>query len=142
MERKLSAEIAESLEARQKSERFRVLDPATFPHRPVKPDRLKILAFGLLAGIAIGAGVTFLLEHVDRSFRKVEEINTALEIPVLGVIPALTTDEELTKTRKRLWALASASLAIIVISTIVIFLFLEEISSTLSGLAAQMGLRL
>ncbi len=134
MERKLNAEIAESLETRQKSEQFRILDPANFPQRPAKPDRLKILVIGLFTGLGIGVGLALLLEHLDRSYRKVEEINATLDIPVLCVIPTLTTTVKLKQTRLKLWALAYASLALIVLSMVVVVLFLEEIKSTLSGL--------
>ncbi|MEO6665808.1 MAG: Wzz/FepE/Etk N-terminal domain-containing protein, partial [Nitrospiria bacterium] len=47
LDKRQDARIAESLERRQKGEIFRVLDPANYPERPFKPNRL-LLVLGCL----------------------------------------------------------------------------------------------
>jgi hypothetical protein len=46
---KESAKITEQMEKRQKGEQFRVLDPANFPVKPIKPDPLKVFFGGVMA---------------------------------------------------------------------------------------------
>jgi uncharacterized protein involved in exopolysaccharide biosynthesis len=89
LERKLEAEIAVNMERKQKGEQFRILDPAKIPQKPVKPDmkKLFILIFG--AGLGIGGGIIFLLEYMDESFKRPEDIEEDLELPVLCSVPRI-----------------------------------------------------
>ncbi|MCB1018405.1 MAG: hypothetical protein KDC27_00685 [Acidobacteria bacterium] len=61
LEKRIEAELASEMETRQKAEKFSVLDPARLPQRPVRPDRVLLLAItmgaGLLASCLIGFGV-------------------------------------------------------------------------------------
>ena len=45
LDKKLEAQLAQSLEERQKAERFRILDPASLPDSPSKPNR-RLLTLG------------------------------------------------------------------------------------------------
>lgn len=64
-----------------------ILDLATLPYKPLSAMRALKLALGLLAGLALGGGGAFLLEHRNRSIRRREEVETLFQIPLLGVIP-------------------------------------------------------
>ncbi len=81
------AKISENLEKRQKGEQFRILDPAFLPEKPVKPNIAVLLFLGLALGIGIGGGLTFLIEGMDTSIKKAEELEEAFGFPVLSVIP-------------------------------------------------------
>jgi len=113
MARKLNAEVAENLETRQKSEQFRILDPPNLPQKPIKPNRLQILAMGLALGLGGGVGLAFAVDYMDRTFKRVEDLKAALGLPVLGVIPVLRTRESVLAEKKRRLALASASVGFI-----------------------------
>lgn len=70
---------------------FRILSPATFPSVPISPKRLAILAVGFVAGFAISfffIGFSYLLNDKITS---VKEIENALDLPVLGMLPANPT---------------------------------------------------
>ncbi len=55
LEGKLSqANLASSLESSQKGEQFQVIDPASYPLEPSKPNRLLVLLIGLGAALGIG----------------------------------------------------------------------------------------
>jgi succinoglycan biosynthesis transport protein ExoP len=69
--------------------RYKVVEPAKVPLAPFKPQRKKIVLMGFLLGIAIGGSVLLLAEVLDKSFRKIEDIEEALGIPVVGVIPQI-----------------------------------------------------
>src|SRR5262249_30597857 len=54
------AQVAANVERRQIGEQFKVIDPARVPERPVSPDRLKLNAIGIVAGLLLGLGVVAL----------------------------------------------------------------------------------
>jgi polysaccharide chain length determinant protein (PEP-CTERM system associated) len=83
------AQQAENLERRQKGEQFKVIDPARIPEKPLRGKVLKILLFGLLAGLGSGLGMAFLREQMDRSFRDPEDLEATLEYRVLANIPKI-----------------------------------------------------
>ena len=87
--RKLEAEIAVNMERKQKGEQFRVLDNARLPEKPVKPDMKKLFVLIVGAGLAVGGGIIFLLEYLDNSFKRPEEIEADLELPVLCTVPMI-----------------------------------------------------
>lgn len=89
LNKKLDAQLAESLEKRQKGEQFRIIDPANLPTKPFKPDRKKIVLVGLALGLGGGFGLVFLLESIDASFRKPEDVYNAVGLPVLASVPRI-----------------------------------------------------
>ena len=87
--RKMEARIAVNLEKKQKSEQFRIIDPAALPEKPVSPN-LKVLFILLMAaGFSIGSGLVFLLEYFDTSFRSPEDVESSLKIFVLATLPVI-----------------------------------------------------
>lgn len=87
LNRKLEADIAVSMERKQKGEQFRVVDPAILPQRPSEPDPRKLFVMVVALGFGIGGGLSFLLEYRNPPFRHPLEIESAYEIPVLTAIP-------------------------------------------------------
>ena len=70
------------MEKKLKGEQFQIRDPANFPLKPVRPNRILIIVVGLLAGLGGGVASAFLLDNLDTSFKKSEEINTLCECAV------------------------------------------------------------
>jgi uncharacterized protein involved in exopolysaccharide biosynthesis len=62
LNKKMEADVAAEMETRQKAERFRLLDVARVPHKPVKPNRELFIAVGAVAGLMLGALLAFGLE--------------------------------------------------------------------------------
>jgi len=87
LDKKLDADIAVSMERKAKGNRFRVVDKAKVPKKPVSPDIKKLLLMSVAAGLGIGGGLIFLLDILDTSLRRPEDIETLLEIPVLATVP-------------------------------------------------------
>lgn len=92
LEKKLSARLAENLEKRQKGERFRVIDPANLPERPIWPNRPLLVLYSSGVGLGIGLAIVYLLEFMNPAFRSKDEVETDLDLPVLSVVPAVEQD--------------------------------------------------
>jgi capsular exopolysaccharide synthesis family protein len=91
LDKKLNARVAQNLEKRQKGEQFRIIDPANLPEKPEKPNRLLIMLMGLVFGCGLGMGGAVALEHLKPSFRRPEEVELVLGLPVLASIPDFQT---------------------------------------------------
>lgn len=87
--KKTQSEMATDLERRQQGEQFRVMDPANLPERPSFPNRPMFALSGLAGGLALGVGLTLLLEMKDRSLRSEQDVAMYLELPTLAVMPVL-----------------------------------------------------
>jgi len=66
-----------------------VYERARTPAVPDPSNVLRNLALAGLLGIVVAGGLVALLEHLDISFRSMDDVERRLELPVLGVIPAL-----------------------------------------------------
>jgi uncharacterized protein involved in exopolysaccharide biosynthesis len=94
VDKQYQSKLAENLELRQQGEQFRVLDSARLPEKPFKPDPTKVLVWGALSGLAIGLGLAWFRESMDRSFYEVSDLETYLELPVLATILNLNEEEK------------------------------------------------
>jgi uncharacterized membrane protein YadS len=64
------------------------------PRRPSEPNPWLIIAFTLIAGIALGFGTAALLEFSKSSFRIASDVSRSMMVPVLGAIGLMTTEEQ------------------------------------------------
>jgi polysaccharide biosynthesis transport protein len=60
-------------------------DPATM--RPVRPNKPLNIALGIIVGLVVGIGLAFFIEYLDTSVKTIDDVERALQSPVLGVIP-------------------------------------------------------
>ena len=111
------SKIAVNLERRQIGEQFRVVDGARLPERPISPDRVRFNLMGLLGGLGLGIALVALLEYRDTSFKTDDDIVTTLALPVIAVIPAMTSAAERRAFRRRqVFLAASISVVCIVLA--------------------------
>lgn len=107
----LESELAENMEKKQKGEQFQILDPANFPIKPARPNRGLIILMGFIVGLAGGIGLAICWDNLDSSFRKSEEINAYVNVPLLATIPALVTRGSVLEQRRAHGLLVLASIA-------------------------------
>ena len=86
--KRLSARISENLDKRQKGERFRVLDPANLPTKPEGFRREFLALGGLAGGVGLGLGLAFLLDLLSPTFRRADDVEVSLGVPLLATIPS------------------------------------------------------
>ncbi len=60
---------------------------------PVSPNKMKLVYTSLALGLILGIGVPLALEHFNDTAAKIEEIEQALELPGLGIVPVTASNE-------------------------------------------------
>jgi capsular exopolysaccharide synthesis family protein len=65
----------------------RVIDPATTPSRPIRPNHVLNGGLGLASGALLGLLLIFIRERSDRTLRQPGDAALFLGLPELGVIP-------------------------------------------------------
>jgi capsular exopolysaccharide synthesis family protein len=66
---------------------IRVVDPATVPRSPDRPNRKHDFVLGIVLGLGISLGLALLLDHLDASIRTADDVRRVLETPLFAVIP-------------------------------------------------------
>src|SRR5271156_3977106 len=90
LQKKLTdSQQAVNLERKQEGEQFVVLDPANLPDKPTFPNRPLFALGGLAGGLGLGLGIAFLLEMKDSSFKTERDVEFALHLPVLAMVPEI-----------------------------------------------------
>ena len=89
-----NARVSREIETEDKGETFRIVDPAKVPLYPIKPNRVKMILFGIFFGIALGVGIVFGLDYFDHSFKDEDSIEDILKLPVLAAIPKIVTEAD------------------------------------------------
>lgn len=80
-------QIARSIDLGQTS--VVVMSPANTPTAPVKPNKKLNMAVAFVLGLLVFVGLAFVLEHLDYTIKNPEDVERHLELPVLGVVPAV-----------------------------------------------------
>jgi polysaccharide chain length determinant protein (PEP-CTERM system associated) len=116
--------MAANLERGQIGEQFRILDPASLPEKPFNlVQRLAVTFAGAGAGLFLGLVFVVILELRDSSFRTEDEVMTALSLPVLALIPTMSS---LRERREMLWRrrwtdLGGTALLLLAVAVVVIW---------------------
>ncbi len=109
------SKIAVNLERRQIGEQFKIIDSARLPERPVSPNRIRLNSMGILAGFGLGIALIALLEYRDTTLKTDDDVVLSLAIPVIAVIPVMTTASERRRHQRRQVLAISASVAAVVL---------------------------
>ncbi len=116
LKKKNESKMATSMELLQQGERFRIVDPPSFPERPEFPNRLKFCGLGLGFGLALGVVVAGAFEYMDDRLHNAKDIRKLLPAEVIGEIPAILgpSDEQIANRKLWLgWAVAALVFATI-----------------------------
>jgi uncharacterized protein involved in exopolysaccharide biosynthesis len=94
MNKLTEARVAQGMEETQRGERFTIIDPAQFPERPHKPNRLAIMLISLVLALGAGVGLAAARESLDQTIKSSEELSALTGEPVLSVVPFMETRQE------------------------------------------------
>jgi len=122
MNKILEARISEGMEESQKAEKFTIIDPASYPEKPVSPKRGLIALAGLILGLGAGLGMVALSENLDHTVKTTDELAWLTGLPVLGHIARIVTPEDIARQKRRrrlIWSL----IGLAVVVGIIIFHF-------------------
>lgn len=72
----------------------RVIFPASAAQTKSKPKVTLVLVVGLLGGLALGVLLAFVRDAMDRVFRTSSQLEVALELPCLSLVPVLTLPKQ------------------------------------------------
>lgn len=71
---------------------IRVVEQASVPTRPFRPNRQRSLAVGLMLGLMLGLGLAYLHEWMDDTVKTPDDIEHRLDMPVLGLVPEMQSN--------------------------------------------------
>jgi len=101
-----ASQISEAFQNARVGGRFSVLEPATHPLAPAKPNRPLIVLLAFVLGAVVGVGTVLVVEQHDESVKDAQELENLLGLPVLGAVPRVA---ELRAPSRRRSALAAAA---------------------------------
>jgi len=110
--RRESASMSGELESASGVADFRLIDPPRTSPKPVAPNRILLMPLALLAALAAGFGLTFILSQLRAVFFEGRAMSESLGVPLLGVISMVLDDgaSSRRKTELKKFLLATGSL--------------------------------
>ncbi|HEU5070052.1 MAG TPA: polysaccharide biosynthesis tyrosine autokinase [Verrucomicrobiae bacterium] len=85
LETRLSAEKVDV--SLPRSGMVEIMNRAVVQARPDRPNKPLNIALGVVVGLVVGIGLAFFIEYLDTSVKTIDDVERALQAPVLGVIP-------------------------------------------------------
>lgn len=76
-----------------KSFNIYIVDRAEIPKGPVRPRSFLNILLSIIVGAFGGVGIAFFLEYIDNTFKKPEDVEEKLALPLLGVVPYIKQTE-------------------------------------------------
>jgi polysaccharide biosynthesis transport protein len=121
LQKKNASGMAAEMERHAKGEQFRILDPASFPEKPFKPDLMQLNLMGILGGLALGCGLGMLFEFKDPSLHSDKDVAFLVPARVLGTLPVIMTPTTYAAElkRKKMGYAAGATAAMLAIGVLV-----------------------
>jgi polysaccharide chain length determinant protein (PEP-CTERM system associated) len=107
--RAAASEMATDLVARGQGDKLELLEPASLPERPAKPNRLLIIGAGLGIGLMLGVFAVGVREMKDTSLKTLKDVRAYTKLAVLATIPLLENDLVLQRKRRLRWLAWSAA---------------------------------
>src|SRR5262245_1936259 len=87
-------------------EEVQLVRPATEPAAPLGGEAFNTVLVGALLGLMLGAVLAFVQETLDTSIGTIEDVESYLEVPVLGIVPHIDPRETVQRLIERRPALA------------------------------------
>jgi polysaccharide chain length determinant protein (PEP-CTERM system associated) len=99
VDRLARASTGERIESASRGGRISVIEPPAVPSRPTKPDRVLIAGGGTAFGIVAGLALVVLIELLNRTARRTEDIINRVGVRPLATIPYMHSRGEVVGKR-------------------------------------------
>lgn len=74
-----------------RSSNIRVVDPATVPSNPARPNKTRNIGLAFLVGLVGGIGMALLREYLDNTVKTPDDVEMLSRLPSLAVVPAFAS---------------------------------------------------
>ncbi|VAW98314.1 hypothetical protein MNBD_GAMMA23-58 [hydrothermal vent metagenome] len=115
-----SAKLSAEADKGRDNIKFKIIDPPFVPVAPASPNRMLLMFGALLAGIASGLGLMFVLYMLRPVFITTQELNATLGLPVLGSVKIRWSDAQKEKLKFELTKFMAAAFCLIIIFSVVL----------------------
>lgn len=122
-----SAKLARKADTSSDSVQFRVIDPPRAPSKPYGPNRIFLSAAVLMAGLAIGFIVAFVMSQLRPTFAERQVMNDELGLPVLGSVNMVWTTDQIRARKVRNVSFVFSLTALVLIFGAVLALYQLDI---------------
>lgn len=92
--RRESARVSMNLDKEQKGLSMRIDEPAYLPHKPSGPQFIHFILAGPVVGLLLPVGIVVGMRKLDPRIRAEDSMAEELGLPLLGVVPHMTTPVE------------------------------------------------
>lgn len=136
------AETGDVIETLRQGQRISIIEQATTPNEPTKPNRPVIAAGGVGGGLLLGLAMVFLLEFFNKGIRRPVDITNALGITPFATLPYYRTGKD--KLKRRSIILVVLAVAMIGIPLLLwgVHTYVMPIDQILNTVGRQFGLAL
>lgn len=140
VDRLSKASTGERIETLSRGQRISVVEQPAVPADPIKPNRKKIAAAGILAGLAIAAGIVLVLDFLSGTIKRSADLVRGLEITPMVTIPYMRSRSEILHQRLTRLGLSFAIGIAIPVALYLIHAYYMPFDQIAQKLAARIGI--
>jgi uncharacterized protein involved in exopolysaccharide biosynthesis len=134
------AEVTKNLETQRMGETLTLIEPASEPIAPIKPNRRAILAVGLLAAIAGGVATGVLHDTANGRVHGWRQLAAISGQSPFAVIPLIRTDADRRRSRQILMLQILLGLMLLAAILLYVNTFVMPLDLLVADVAARLGL--
>jgi uncharacterized protein involved in exopolysaccharide biosynthesis len=134
-----STQISEAVESTELGASIVVVEAASKPLFPVRPNKAKILVMAVMLGLMVGGSGLLVTEFTDTSFRSVDEVERVLGMKVLGTVPRFEKGGKFAAEGSRRRAVAWIGVSIVIIAGSLVSFYLYGKSSRAQMIDLNIG---
>jgi polysaccharide chain length determinant protein (PEP-CTERM system associated) len=113
--RRESASMSGELDSAAGVADFRLIEPPRVSPKPVAPNRLLLMPLALMAGLAAGLGLAFVMSQLRVVYYEARALEDAIRLPMLGSVSMVMDDGASERRRTELKKFFAASFGLLLI---------------------------